>query len=233
MGWWQEVEGDVEAFLAALRRAAAAARSELAALDACARPKPMRPVRELWDACEAALKADGACTLDFPAVAGLPQSLATACAELLRGGDVATQRVGDVQGHPLGLPAAIFSALAAEVQRVFGMVELQATTEVRVSRQGAGEAAPSGPEVDNGGLLPDNRREVSFRMFVPVRGDASASSASLMLRTKDGERSLAFDVRPCRVVVWWSRQTFHQLLGGEGYFAIAGWGVVPQKVDKA
>mmetsp|Transcript_38795 Transcript_38795/g.109722 ORF Transcript_38795/g.109722 Transcript_38795/m.109722 type:complete len:111 (+) Transcript_38795:1-333(+) len=105
-------------------------------------------------------------------------------------------------------------------------------TELWLARPLSGTKA-GGPEVDNGGLLPDNRREVSFRIFVPSAGGHTGPPASMMLRTKDGERSLSLKVRTGRAFVWWSRQTFHQVLGAEGYFAIAGWAVVPQKVDRA
>ena len=56
----------------------------------------------------------------------------------------------------------------------------QVVTELRISKaqRSDPEAVAASPvpsvfvwslaEVDNGGLLPDNRREVSFRLFVPV-----------------------------------------------------------------
>merc|ERR1712194_186969 len=65
MGWWQEVEGDEKKFVNAIRRAAIAARSELAAIDGCKRPRPMKHVRGLWDEQETLLKADGALAVDL------------------------------------------------------------------------------------------------------------------------------------------------------------------------
>jgi len=104
-------------------------------------------------------------------------------------------------------------------------------TEVRVSRAQVGSKS-AGVEVDNGGLLPDNRREVSFRLYVPLDGGDQGPPATIMLQTKDGERSLSEHICAGRMFTWWSRQTFHQTFGAEGYFTIAGWAVVPQKADK-
>mmetsp|Transcript_70486 Transcript_70486/g.228415 ORF Transcript_70486/g.228415 Transcript_70486/m.228415 type:complete len:897 (-) Transcript_70486:91-2781(-) len=236
MGWWQEVGGDERQFANALGRAAIAARTELAAVDSCLRPRPIRAVRELWDLHEARLKQDGACSIDLQQMP--PEqwlSVAKACRALL--GDresitIAACNQEDGPGQPFALLWAIFCALAAEVARDFGIHELGMLTELRLARPLSGTKA-GGPEVDNGGLLPDNRREVSFRIFVPSDGGHTGPPASMMLRTKDGERSLSLEVRTGRAFVWWSRQTFHQVLGAEGYFAIAGWAVVPQKVDRA
>ncbi|CAL1130307.1 unnamed protein product [Cladocopium goreaui] len=120
---------------------------------------------------------------------------------------------------------ALCSALAAEVLRCFRLMELQVLTELRLLRPG------SSMEVDNGGLLPDNRREVSFRFFVPVDGRPPGPDATLALHTKDRELALSHTIQAGRAFAWWSRQTFHQLLGGDGYFAICCWAVVLQKPD--
>eukprot|EP00434_Breviolum_minutum_P011112 symbB.v1.2.009804.t1/scaffold614.1/size180566/14 len=103
-------------------------------------------------------------------------------------------------------------------------MELQVLTEMKVLRPG------STMEVDNGGLLPDNRREVSFRLFVPVDG-RKGPEATLALHTKDRELAMSYPIQVGRVFAWWSRQTFHQVLGGDGYFAICCWAVVLQKPD--
>lgn len=231
MAWWQEVGGDERQFVNALGRAAIAARAELAALDECIRARPMRGVRELWDLREAHLKEDGACQLDLPPAPGLWPSVAQACAAALGDKESVVLTGCHCEGHALGGPWVFFAALTAEVARAFGIVELRVLTELRLSQPRPGESS-RGPEVDNGGLLPDNRREVSFRVFVPVDGREPGPPAMLMLRTRDGERALSMELRAGRAFLWWSRQTFHQVLGGEGYFSIAGWAVVPQKADR-
>merc|ERR1712066_1122289 len=111
-------------------------------------------------------------------------------------------------------PWMIFAALAAEINRTFAIRELMIVTEMKISCHRP-EESRSGPEVDNGGLLPDNRREASFRIFVPKDGQSTGRAATLMLQTKDGDKSLSFDLRLGRVFMWWSRQTFHQVLGGD------------------
>eukprot|EP00435_Cladocopium_sp_Y103_P019654 s3378_g4.t1 len=116
----------------------------------------------------------------------------------------------DKEDQPLGTIWALCSALAAEVLRCFRLMELQVLTELRLLRPG------STMEVDNGGLLPDNRREVSFRFFVPVDGRPPGPDATLALHTKDRELALSHTIQAGRAFAWWSRQTFHQLLGGIG-----------------
>ncbi|CAJ1440157.1 unnamed protein product [Effrenium voratum] len=125
--------------------------------------------------------------------------------------------------QPLSGLWAVMSGLVAEVLRAFRLMDLEVLTELRLRRHSAEVA-----EVDNGGLMPDNRREVSIRCFVP---DGSEwPDATLNLHTKDREVSVSHSIRAGRVFVWWSRQTFHQVLG-DGYLAMCCWGVVPQKPD--
>ncbi|CAE8638211.1 unnamed protein product, partial [Polarella glacialis] len=210
MGWWQEVGGDESQFANALGRAAITARRELVAVDSSVRPTPMRRVRELWDSREADLKEKGALMLDLDSAPGLWPAMAAACEAALKGGDSAVVTGCDVEGHPLGVLWSICSAMAAEVLRAFGLRELQVVTELRLSRLRGDRVSP---EVDNGGLLPDNRREVSFRLFIPVDGKEPGGQATLMLRNKDGEVALTYSLSAGRAAVWWSRQTFHQVLG--------------------
>eukprot|EP00439_Symbiodinium_sp_Y106_P032313 s6575_g3.t2 len=92
---------------------------------------------------------------------------------------------------PFGVVFALCSALAAEVLRAFRLMELEVVTELRISR-----AQSSGAEVDNGGLLPDNRREVSFRLFVPVdESGLDSTAASLTLQAKDREVAMSYPVK--------------------------------------
>ncbi|CAK0805543.1 unnamed protein product, partial [Prorocentrum cordatum] len=231
MAWWQEVDGQERELLAALGRAAAEARVELAAVGGCVRPRPMRPVRELWDASEAELGQNGAAVLPLGAGAGgLWSVLAGACEAALGERSSVTVKGCNMDGQAFVKPWGLFGALTAEVFRAFGIKDLEVLTEIRVSRFRECRSS-GGPEVDNGGLLPDNRREVSFRLFVPTSEEVPGPPATLLLRTKDGEKSLSFGIRPGHLFLWWSRQTFHQVLGGEPFYCLACWGVVPQTGD--
>ncbi|CAK9001150.1 unnamed protein product [Durusdinium trenchii] len=228
MGWWHEVNGDEQLFANALGRAAIGARRELSALDAAVRPTPLLPVRELWDqGAEEQLKAFGAVSLCFNGMTGLWSSLAEICrAKLADRREVLVTGCDsdDPSGNrPLSTAWSLLSGLTAEVLRSFRLMDLEVLTELRLCRP------ESSMEVDNGGLLPDNRREVSLRFFVPVDGQ-SWQEATLALQTKDRELALSYPIEAGRAYVWWSRQSFHQLLGG-GYFAICAWAVVRQKPD--
>mmetsp|Transcript_13907 Transcript_13907/g.43614 ORF Transcript_13907/g.43614 Transcript_13907/m.43614 type:complete len:881 (-) Transcript_13907:100-2742(-) len=231
MGWWHEVGCDEKKFANALGRAAITARRELAALDARVRPRPVKQVRELWDAHERDLKETGVLVGDLEPMVGVWPAAAAACRALLGEQDSVTVTGCHAEDNRLHSLWVVFCALAAEIYRAFSIREITVLSEVRVSRPKPGESA-KGPEVDNGGLLPDNRREASFRVFVPADGSEPGPPATLMIRTKDGERALSFPLRAGRIFLWWSRPTFHQVLGGESYFAIACWGVVPQKEDR-
>eukprot|EP00913_Durusdinium_trenchii_P012876 g12091.t1 len=118
--------------------------------------------------------------------------------------------------RPLSTAWSLLSGLTAEVLRSFRLMDLEVLTELRLCRP------ESSMEVDNGGLLPDNRREVSLRFFVPVDGQ-SWQEATLALQTKEPQRcppwqdrelALSYPIEAGRAYVWWSRQSFHQLLGG-------------------
>jgi len=228
MGWWHEVCGDAQKFKNALGRAAITARRELAAVDAAVRPMPVRRIRELWDAKEMDLKASGAVAIDLDPVPGLWAELSRACKEHLKERtELSVTGCDKDEQKPFGVVFALCSALAAEVLRAFRLMELEVVTELRISR-----AQSSGAEVDNGGLLPDNRREVSFRLFVPVdESGLDSTAASLTLQAKDREVAMSYPVKAGRVFIWWSRQTFHQILGGDGCFAICCWAVIAQKSD--
>lgn len=226
MGWWHEVHGDEKLFANALGRAAISSRRELGALDSCVRPAPLRRIRQLWDeGCEDSFKASGVVRMDLDPMPGLWEKLAEICRAKLGERSEVVVTGCDKEDQPLGTIWALCSALAAEVLRCFRLMELQVLTELRLLRPG------SSMEVDNGGLLPDNRREVSFRFFVPVDGRPPGPDATLALHTKDRELALSHTIQAGRAFAWWSRQTFHQLLGGDGYFAICCWAVVLQKPD--
>lgn len=229
MGWWQEVGGDEAQFANALGRAAIGARKELAALDAAVRPPSSRKIRELWDAQESGFKATGAVALDIDPSAGVWASLGAACQEVLAGRDEATVAGCHAEDTQLGPAWAICSGLTAELLRSFNLRELQVLTELRVVRL---RSTPQGPEVDNGGLLPDNRREASLRLVVPCPDGRPGADATLVLRTKDRELALSYELKAGRAFCWWSRQTFHQILGGEGFFVIQCWAVIPQRPDR-
>lgn len=232
MGWWHETGGKEPDYPNALARAAIAVRQELAAIDASVRPRPVTAVRKLWDQHETELKQTGAFGGDLEPCPGLWPAMAKACQSLLKDSQSLTVKNCHVEGHPLYGIWPLFNGLTAEVRRVFDMHTLCVLSEVRLERPSQ-TAPPSGPEVDNGGLLPDNRREVSYRIFVPADGTHPGPPATLTLGTRDGEKSLSLEIRAGRLFVWWSRQTFHQVLGGEGYFAVSCWGVVAQKGDVA
>jgi len=249
MTWWEEVGGDKQEFAKALARMAVVARDELAALRACKRPRPLSRIRNLWDAHEEELKETGIFVADIPFwPSNLACVLAQACAANLAGSSSGKTRkesatvVGcSAEDHPLFPAWQMCCALAAEVQRAFDLWELRIATELRVSqpRLGSGGATPTdidccrslGPKVDNGDLAPDNRREVSFRIFVPVDGAELGPPATIAIRTKDGELVQSFKICVGRLFAWWSRQAFYQVLGGEAYFSIACWGLIPQKAD--
>lgn len=230
MSWWQELEGDDMRLANALGRAAIAARGELAAVDASVRPEPMKQIFELWEKHEDELKQTGALAGDMQYVPGLFPGLARACQGALGERESITVPGCDAEGHDLRMAWQLCCALAAEVRRAFRISNLQVATELRIYRPRSSDQ-PRGPEVDNGGLLPDNRREVSFWFYIPADGKEPGAPATLMLRTKDGEKTLSFNLRAGRLFVWWSRQTFHQVLGGAAYFAVACWGVVAQAAD--
>eukprot|EP00930_Biecheleria_cincta_P034147 TRINITY_DN23617_c0_g1_i1.p1 TRINITY_DN23617_c0_g1~~TRINITY_DN23617_c0_g1_i1.p1 ORF type:complete len:828 (-),score=149.61 TRINITY_DN23617_c0_g1_i1:9-2492(-) len=229
MGWWQEVGGDESQFANALARAAIGARKELAALDAAVRPPSMRRIRELWDAREADFKATGAVSLDVDPSTGVWASLGAACQEVLAGRDEVTVPGCHAEGSQLGPAWAVCSGLTAELLRSFNLRELQVLTELRVVHL---RSSPRGPEVDNGGLLPDNRREASLRLIVPCLDGPPAADATLVLRTKDRELALTYELKAGRAFCWWSRQTFHQIVGGESFFVIQCWAVIPQRLDR-
>jgi len=138
------------------------------------------------------------------------------------------------EGHPLGMMWAILGALCAEVSRAFAITELRVVTELALSRidPAIGEKV-AGAVVDNGGLLPDNRREVSLRTLIPLESESSnVAPSQLLFKAKDGEKEMSFEVRPDRIFVFWSRSTLYQCLPSCALLSISAWGVVQQKVDK-
>eukprot|EP00747_Dinoflagellata_sp_TGD_P119897 gnl/TRDRNA2_/TRDRNA2_173113_c2_seq1.p1 gnl/TRDRNA2_/TRDRNA2_173113_c2~~gnl/TRDRNA2_/TRDRNA2_173113_c2_seq1.p1 ORF type:complete len:811 (+),score=160.98 gnl/TRDRNA2_/TRDRNA2_173113_c2_seq1:326-2434(+) len=231
MGWWQELGGDEKKLANALGRAAITARMELAALDGSVRPRPLVPVRTLWDANYEDLQRWGALAGDFEETPGLWPSLAKACHQLLGEKESVTVKLCDDEKAPLFYAFRLFSGLAAEAQRAFHLAEMEVCTEIRVSRSKPCDGRPA-LEIDNGGLLPDNRREASFRTFIPLDGGARPREpGTLNLALKDGEVR-PFELRVGRLFFWWSRQTFHQVMDAEAYFTVACWAVIPMKGDK-
>jgi len=231
MGCWQDVGGDEKKFANALARAAIGARGELAALESCVKPRPVRQVRVAWDIHENELQQDGAMYMDLEPIDNFWPQVSLQCHRLLGDKECLTIPSCDMDEHPLMALHQIFSGIGAEIARAFELKEIRVLTELQISRPRHGAPAKL-PEIDNGGLLPDNRREASFRVFVPADGREPGAPATVMLRTKDGEKDLSFNLQSSRLFVWWSRQTYFQVLGGEAYFSIAGWGVVLQKLDK-
>lgn len=236
MSWWQELSGDYQKWFDALTRIAGSTRNELAAVDRSVRPLPLKFVRTFWDEHESQMKMTGALVGDLDPMPSLWSALAQEFRQTL--GDekhTATVFGCDSPDHILHKAWQILGGLAAELQRVYNIRDLQVLSQLRISRLKASEglSATKGPEVDNGGLLPDNRREVSLCFFVPVDGHTPGPSATLLLHMKDGEQTLSQNLQAGRVFVWWSRQTFHQVLGGDAYFLVSCWGVVPQKMDRS
>eukprot|EP00927_Polykrikos_kofoidii_P065324 TRINITY_DN61099_c0_g1_i1.p1 TRINITY_DN61099_c0_g1~~TRINITY_DN61099_c0_g1_i1.p1 ORF type:complete len:922 (-),score=124.67 TRINITY_DN61099_c0_g1_i1:195-2960(-) len=253
MSWWEEVRGDKIAFMESLAQVASRSRSEVEAFRAVSRPVPLPLIREIWEMQgEEGLKSNGAVAVDVSLV-GMSVwpnlALSRACVEVLKSGEgrercgkssgIAVVKGCNAEGHELAAPWRLFSALTAEVRRAFGLHDLCVLTELRLSLVRANDSddvfGDSGGEVDNGGLMPDNRREVSFRVFLPLPDPDEGQRkqvrpALLALHARDGERELTFDLRPGLILAWWSRSTFHRIIfGGEDYLVLMGWGVIPQQ----
>merc|ERR1711963_451640 len=89
---------------------------------------------------------------------------ASACKDFLGERSSVTVPSCDHNEHPLHQIWELFAGLTAEVKRVFRIEGISVLTVVRIARPRVAEAV-LGPVVDNSGLLPDNRREASFRYF--------------------------------------------------------------------
>merc|ERR1712232_142622 len=144
-------------------------------------------------------------------------TLAHVCQTTLGNQELIVARDCHTEGHSFVGLWCVFSALAAEALRTFNLLELCIATELHIYRVSQETfLSNQGPIIDNGGLLPDNRREISFRIFVPagLEGIEEASSAcagSIAVQARDGEESATYSLQAGRIFLWWSRQTFHKL----------------------
>mmetsp|Transcript_48283 Transcript_48283/g.90438 ORF Transcript_48283/g.90438 Transcript_48283/m.90438 type:complete len:734 (-) Transcript_48283:11-2212(-) len=230
IAWWQEVGGNEKIFPNALARAAITVRAELTAVVEAVKPRPVRQIRAIWDPHEDEFQQKGAMATEMASDVELWRSVSQLCHQLLAGKESTVVKGCDKQSNPLYCIFPIFEGLVAEIRRVFEIHQVLVLSEMRISRP-----RQSAPEIDNGGLHPDNRREASMRIYVAdIKAGLphSRSPGLLTLGTKDGEQALSFELRSGRIFLWWSRSTFYQVLDGDAYFEISCWAVLPQKGDR-